>query len=323
MLVPPDRAAGAAAVAGTVLLLGMTAGSALGGVLVATAGVTVAFAANAVSFVADVVVLHTIRVGPSPRVERAPRQVRDGLRYVWHSAALRVPLFAVGVLGTFALTLQVSLPILIEASFGGGPGAIGAAFTVATAGSLAGAVAAAIHGAPGPRTLRYAIVLMAAAMMATAVAPTVAVAMAGLAGVGIAWSVLLGSVIAIMQTADPRMMGRVMSLFGVVLLGGSAIGGPIAAAVTTMSGPRGPFALGALAAVTALAFVVPSARRRSSARLTAAETARVDDCAPAKIHVTGSLSLPRTFDSGNVPEPGGPGSARCSGSGNAGINGTG
>src|ERR687887_2403994 len=91
MLVPPDRAAGASALTGIVLLVSMTAGSALGGALVATAGVTVTFAGNAVSFLADVALLHTIRVGGSPRGGRAPRQGRDGGRYVWRKPALRGP----------------------------------------------------------------------------------------------------------------------------------------------------------------------------------------------------------------------------------------
>ena len=47
LLVRPDQAASASALAGAVLLLGMTGGSALGGALVAAVGATVAFAVNA------------------------------------------------------------------------------------------------------------------------------------------------------------------------------------------------------------------------------------------------------------------------------------
>jgi MFS family permease len=260
-LVTPERAASASALAGTVLLLGMTAGSALGGAMVATAGATAAFAVNAASFLADVVLLHTIRPGPSSLVRRAPRQVREGLGYMWHTPVLRAPLLTLAVIGTLAFTMQVSVPLLIRASFAGGPSLIGIAFTAVTAGSLAGALIAAARGTPGPRTIALAAALMAGAMSVTAAAPTVPAALAGLAGVGLAWSLVLVSVIAVLQSADPRMLGRVMSLFAVVLLGGTAAGGPIAASVATTIGPRAPFLMGAAAAVAAVIIITTTADR--------------------------------------------------------------
>jgi MFS family permease len=260
-LVPPERAASASALAGTVLLLGMTAGSALGGALAATAGVTAAFAVNAASFLADVILLHTIRSGALPLVRRAPRQVRDGLGYVWHTPALRAPLLALVVIGTLAFTMQVSVPTLIRGSFGGGPSLIGAAFTAMTVGSLAGALAAAARGRPGPWALGLAATIMAGSMAVTAVAPTVPVTLVGLAGVGLAWSLVLTSVIAVLQSADPRMLGRVMSLFAVVLLGSTSAGGPIASTVASSIGPRAPFVLGAAAAIAAI--VIADVNRRA------------------------------------------------------------
>jgi MFS family permease len=252
-LVTPDRAASASALAGTALLIGMTAGSALGGTLVATIGATAAFGVNAASFLADVVLLHTIRPGISPLANRAPRQVREGLAYVWHTPVLRAPLLALAVIGTLAFTMQVSVPTLIRASFGGGPSLIGAALTAVTAGSLAGALIGAARSAPGSRTIALAAAIMAGSMVVTAVAPTVPAVLAGLAGIGLAWSLVLVSVIAVLQSADPRMLGRVMSLFAVVLLGGNAAGGPIAATLATSIGPRTPFILGAAAALAAVA----------------------------------------------------------------------
>jgi MFS family permease len=262
-LVTPDRAASASALAGTVMLIGMTAGSALGGALAATTGPAAAFAVNAASFLADVVLLHTIRPGLSPRTSRAPRQVREGLAYVWHTPVLRAPLLALAVIGTLAFTLQVSVPTLIRTSFGGGPSLIGAALTAVTAGSLAGALIGAVRGAPGPRAIALAAAIMAGSMVVTAVAPTVPAVLAGLAGIGLAWSLVLISVIAILQSADPRMLGRVMSLFAVVLLGGNSAGGPIAATLATSIGPRAPFILGAAAALAAIAITTNHPHRPS------------------------------------------------------------
>jgi MFS family permease len=267
MLVPRELAANAAALSGTVLLIGMTAGSALGAALVAVAGPTAAFAVNAVSFFADVLLLWTIRVAASPLVARAPGQIRAGLRYAWHTPALRGALLAIATIATFSFTLQVSIPIFVRVSLEGGPSLIGLAFTAGMAGSLVGALVAAVLGAPGPHRLSWAAAGMAASLAITATAPVVSVAFIGFVGVGFAWSILIAAVIATLQTADPSMTGRTMATLGVVLLGGMAAGAPITSAVISVAGPRLALVIGAIAApatAVAVRVVVPptvSARR--------------------------------------------------------------
>jgi MFS family permease len=261
-LVPPDQAASASALTGTALLIGITAGSALGGALVAAAGVTAAFAVNAASFLADVAVLSTIRAGKSPQVKRAPRQVREGLSYVTHTPELRAPLLALALIATLAFTTQVSVPTLVHQSFAGGPARLGAALTALAAGGLTGTLARAARGTPGPRALPLATAIMACGLAATAVAPVLPAALAGLATVGIGWSCFLGTTIANLQSADPRMLGRVMSLFALVLLGGTSAGAPVASALSASLGPRAPFFAGTAAAIAALVIAVGSTRSR-------------------------------------------------------------
>jgi hypothetical protein len=55
-------------------------------------------------------------------------------------------MLALAVIGTFAFTFQVSVPILIRETFGGGPSLVGAVFTAASSGSLAGDMLAAVRG---------------------------------------------------------------------------------------------------------------------------------------------------------------------------------
>lgn len=253
MLVPAPAAAGASALSGTVLLVGMAAGSAVGAALSATVGVTITFAANALSFFADVALLATIRVGPSPRVRRAAGQIRDGLRHVWHTPELRAPLFALAVTATLGFTVQVSVPIFVRVSLHGGPGLVGVGLAAVTAGGLLGALAAAARGEPGPRALTRAAGLMAAALTLTSASPTTPVALVGLAGVGAAWSAFIAFVLAILQRGDPALTGRVMSLFAVILLGGTAIGAPLTATMITLVGPRAALAVSAIATVAAIA----------------------------------------------------------------------
>jgi MFS family permease len=261
-LVPPGQAASASALTGTALLIGMTAGSALGGALVAAAGVTAAFAVNAASFFADVAVLGTIRAGKSPRVKRAPRQVREGFSYVAHTKELRTPLLTLALIATLAFTMQVSVPALVHQSFAGGPSQLGAALTTLAAGSLIGTLVRAAGGMPGPRALPTATAIMACGLAATAIAPVLPAALAGLAIVGFGWASFLGTTIATLQSADPRMLGRVMSLFALVLLGGTSGGAPIASSLADSLGPRAPFFAGAAAAIAALAVAAGSIRTR-------------------------------------------------------------
>jgi MFS family permease len=253
MLVRAELATSAASLTGPIMLIGMTAGSALGGVLVGTLGVVAAFGINAASFAFDVVLLATIRVGRSPRVARAPGQVREGLRYAYRTATVRRPLLAIALLATFGFTLPVTLPLLVRLEFTGGPELIGTGLTVAMAGSLAGAVAMAARRSTRPPSLAVASAGMTGALIVVAVAPTVPVAFAALSGVGFAWSACIAAVIATLQTADLAMTGRVMAIFAAVLLGGTAVGGPPASVLATLAGPRWPFVLGALAAALATA----------------------------------------------------------------------
>jgi predicted MFS family arabinose efflux permease len=261
-LVPPDQAASASALTGTVLLIGMTAGSALGGALVAAAGVTAVFAVNAASFFADVVVLGTIRAGKSPLVKRAPRQVREGFSYIARTPELRTPLLTLALIATLAFTMQVSVPTLVHQSFAGGPPQLGAALTTLAAGSLIGTLVRAAGGTPGPRALPTATAIMACGLAAIATAPILPAALAGLAIVGFGWSCFLGTTIATLQSADPRMLGRVMSLFALVLLGGTSGGAPLASSLANSLGPRAPFFAGAAAAISALAIAAGSVRTR-------------------------------------------------------------
>ena len=261
-LVPPYQAASAAALTGTVLLVGMAAGSALGGALVASAGVTAAFAVNAATFLADVAVLGTIRAGKSPQVRRAPGQIREGLFYVAHTQELRVPLLTLALIATLAFTMQVSVPALVHQSFAGGPAQLGAALTILAAGSLTGTLVRAASGMPGPRALPSATAIMACGLAGTAIAPVLPAALAGLAIVGFGWSYFLGTTIATLQSADPRMLGRVMSLFALVLLGGMSGGAPIASSLSGSLGPRAPFVAGTAAAISALAIAAGSGRTR-------------------------------------------------------------
>lgn len=272
MLVPAAAAPAAAAVSGMVLLLGMSVGSAIGGLLVATAGVAVVFAMNAASFLADVVVLARLPIGALPRVRPAPQQIREGIRYVGRRPPLRTALVTLAVIAALGFTIPVSVPVLAHVGLGGEAGLVGGLFAAVTTGSLLGTLLIAAQRQPGPRLLQPCAVGTGLALAVTALSPTPTIAAIGLGGLGVAWSCLIGTVLAILQTVPAELLGRVMSLFAVVLLGGNTLGGPLATVAIAVAGPRAPFVLGAAAAaavVAALSMTRPpalTARRGSPGR---------------------------------------------------------
>ena len=205
---------------------------------------------NAASFAADVAILSALaRLTPAPaRMPRAPGQIRDGIRYVASTPSVRAALSALAVIGAFAITFQVSIPLLITGTFGGGPAQIGEALTAVSAGSLAGALWTASR--PPRRTITApAAAALAASMASVAAASRLVIALILLGAVGIAWSSYLLSTIATLQTANPSYVGRVMSLFAVVLVGSTPVGGPVVTALAAALSPRSPFILGATAAL--------------------------------------------------------------------------
>lgn len=261
MLVSSGSAARASSLAATVMLIGMAAGSAVGAALVAHSGPAAAFTVNATSFLIDVAIVATIRVAASPRVVPARGQIRAGLRYVYRTPALRDPLLVLAVAATLGFSIQTSVPVFVRTDLGGGPALIGAALSTVTVGSLIGALAAVARGAPGTNTIGRAALAMTAALSTTAIAPNAPVAFLGFAGTGLAWSLLISMVVARLQEGDPAMMGRVMSLFASVLLGGMALGGPVVSVEVAFAGPRTPFVVGAAATAAAVALLAASRRR--------------------------------------------------------------
>ncbi|MDQ4069982.1 MAG: hypothetical protein M3203_11010 [Actinomycetota bacterium] len=69
---------------------------------------------------------------------------------------------------------------------------------------------------------------------------------------GAAWSLFLTAVaVTLHQKTSPPMMGRVMAMFGLLLIGSTPVGSPIAAALAEAAGARAPFVVGALAGFAA------------------------------------------------------------------------
>jgi MFS family permease len=245
-------------------------GPAVAGLLIATVGDGVCFLVNAASFVAVVaslLLMDRTQLSPSRPAERAPGQLREGLRYVRGNRRLWIPLAMMGAVGCLTYEFQVSLPVM--ASRGLHAGATGFGFMTAAmgVGAVAGGLLVAARGKTGLRPLVLAASTFGIAMALASAAPTLAFEFAALAFVGAASITFMSSGNSTLQlTAEPAMRGRVMSLWFVAFQGSTPIGGPIVGAVMGLLGARAGLGLGAVTcAVVAVAGSVALASRAGAA----------------------------------------------------------
>ena len=149
-------------------------GPAIGGVLILTVGVATCFFLNAVSFAAVIVALAMMRASElirRPGVVRARGQVREGLRYVWTTPDLRVPLVSMAVVGVFAFNFTVTLALLAKFTFHGGAGLYSWFLVAMGAGAVVGGLATAFRSRPSTRVLAFIGLAFGGAILAVAFAP--------------------------------------------------------------------------------------------------------------------------------------------------------
>jgi MFS family permease len=240
-------------------------GAALGGVIAAAIGLALCFTFNALSFAAVLVSLaamHTSELFPAKRVTRQKGQVRQGLRYVRSTPELLIPLVMIAVIGTLAWEFQVSLPLMASNVFHGGAASYGVMASVMGGGAVVGGLISAARSRPRARALCLAAVGWGIAILAAAVAPSMALELAALVFVGYG-SITFNSLAktTLQLTAKPEMRGRVMALWALAWLGSTPIGGPIVGWAGQAIGARWALVIGGVAALACGVLALPALTR--------------------------------------------------------------
>ena len=211
-----------------------------------------------------------------------------GLKYVWQTDELRRPLIVLAVMFTLVFNWQVLMPLLAEVSFNAGPKEFGLLSAAAGIGSLVGAVTTA-HGnrRPGMGRLGVFSLLVGGSMVLVALAPTLGFAMLTMVPLGYAAMCFMITGNTMLQlNAKPQARGRVMALYGIVFLGSTPIGAPIAGWLGQLLGPRVEFALmGAVAGAIGVVVLWMRARRSTAADEAAAAIAETE-------HAPGAAAIP-------------------------------
>ena len=277
-------------------------GPAIGGALIVTLGVATCFMVNAASYAAVIVALSMMNVSElhrRPGVERAKGQVRQGLRYAWHTPDLRVPLLAMAVVGVFAFNFTVTLPLLAKFTFDGDAG-LNSAFMVAMgAGAVAGGLFTAFRSSPSTRMLASIGLVFGGSILAVAISPSQAVALAMLVPMGAAAIAFVATNNATLQLrSDPSMRGRVMSLNAIAFLGSTPIGAPLLGYISDVSNPRVALVAGGVATLLAsIPLFVLAARQRAARSVPRAVV-------PANVvPLTLETDLPKLASEVPIPDP--------------------
>jgi len=265
-MVGPDDLANAVGLNAVIINSSRIIGPALGGVLIAGVGVAPCFFLNAASFVAVIVALALMHTGELLRgapLAREPGQIRAGLRYAWHTPALRIPLLMMAVVSTLAYNYSVVLPLLTKSVYGRGGGAYGALSAAMGVGALVGALLMASRARPSRRLLVASTFAFGVVTVALAAAPGYYVGMALLVPLGGAGVLFISTTNSLLQlNADDAMRGRVMSLWAVLFLGSTPIGGPLTGLLVRGFGVRWAVAVGGVAALATAVGAYWALRRR-------------------------------------------------------------
>src|SRR6266540_6805878 len=200
-----------------------------------------------ISFVAVVVALWRMRPEEllgRERVARSKGQLREGLRYVARTPALRRPLLLMLVVGTLGFNFSTLLPLFATKSLHQGPGGYGVMFSMMGVGAVAGGLVIAFRGSVGDRLMTGSAAVFGAALALLALMPSLPAALAAMVPCGVANTAFISSSNSLLQShAAPAMRGRVMALFGVVFLGTTPIGAPLAGWAAESLGARAAFVL--------------------------------------------------------------------------------
>ncbi|MEU1341323.1 MFS transporter [Streptomyces sp. NPDC005827] len=243
-------------------------GPALAGLTVAAFGTGPVFLVNAASYLAVLYGLATIRTDePDEQVEPedqgGPRPRSARLRDAFHAIAttpdLLLPISLIAFVGTFGLNFQVTISLVAITVLHSGAAAFGWLSASYAAGSLIGAMYAAGRGKPpGTRRLVTTTVVFGALETALGLMPGYGTFTALLVPTGFAAVTVTTTANALTQLhTAPHLRGRVMSVYFVVLLGGTPVGAPLTGLVSDALDARAGLVLGG-AVSAAAALVLPA-----------------------------------------------------------------
>jgi MFS family permease len=232
-------------------------GPAAAGVLIEWIGTGPVFLVNGASFLAVIAGLllmdQSLLRTPVP-AERAPGQLREGLRYIRKRRDLVLVLVVVGAVGTFGFNFQMTTALMATHVFHRGAGSFGLLSSIMAVGSLSGALFAARRPRPTLRLVAGAAAVFGVLEVVAGFMPTYLAFALLLIPIGVSALTVMTAANATMQlSVEPQFRGRVMAWYMAVFLGGTPFGAPLIGWIGEAFGARWTlFVGGALSALAGL-----------------------------------------------------------------------
>jgi predicted MFS family arabinose efflux permease len=230
-------------------------GPALAGLLVTTAGYGWAFLIDAISYIAALTALLLMRPDELFRRARNSRysgSVRDGVRYIASMPTLWIPLLMLAMIGTLAYNFTVTFPLFITKSLDGSERQYTIIYSVFSCGAIASALFVASRAHTSIRHIIRGAAFMGVALAAFSLVPGIMLALPAAFLIGVA-SILYTTATTtnFQMEAEQSMHGRVLALQSSVMIGSSAIGGPLLGSLSDVFGARILIDIGAVACFAA------------------------------------------------------------------------
>ena len=237
----------------TVMTSARMVGPLAAGVIITTIGIGWCFVINGLTYlvlVGALVAMRSAELHRLPVIDPAPRQIRDGVRYVLASPRLRTSMLILLLVGTISWgSVEVMIPLVTALVLGAGVTDYTAVFAAMGFGALVGSLVVASR--PGSRLadIGATCLVLGAALILAAASINLLWAMVAFAVVGAAGAGFVGTENSfIILETEPRYQGRVLALVSSIQLGSRSIGGLVIGILTAIGGARVAVAVaGALA----------------------------------------------------------------------------
>ena len=258
-LVPLPALSTGIAINSVVFNLARFIGPAMAGLLIVSIGVAGAFAANALSFLIFLVALSRLRLRKTPRAPRGARgtsllaEIRDGIGYALAHPGIGPMLFLLATVSLGVRPFIDLMPGFAAEVFRGGADILAMLSSTVGLGAIASGLWIARRG-PGNLTRLVLIntLLTSLAIIGFVATDILWLALISVALAGMALVACTVSMQTLMQlSVDGTRRGRVLSLYGIILIGGPAAGALIMGSLSELLGLRLPLAGGSLLALLA------------------------------------------------------------------------
>jgi len=206
-------------------------GPALAGIVMGYAGIAICFFTNSISFAAVVINLLFIKLVPVQRKSKnnskVLKEIKDGLKYIYHNDILLYTILVLAIVGTFAPNFNVLVPVFAKEILKQNEAGFGILMSFMGFGSFLGAMFIATLSKSGPKKFIIYIVPLIVGALLIIVGYTNIYLITGifLAITGFFFISFISSVNSTLQlNSSDEYRGRVMSVYTMVFAGSTPLG---------------------------------------------------------------------------------------------------